>query len=100
MVQVTVTTKDNVVNNIKISGHANFANHGKDIVCASVSSIAITTINALVRIDQECIKYNELEGLIDLTVLKQDKTVVTLIENMISLLQELEKQYPKNIKIK
>lgn len=86
--------------NITITGHANFANYGKDIVCASVSSIVITTVNALVRFDEECIKYIEKDGLIDLTILKKGHHVEVLIENMISLLHELEQQYPKNIKIK
>jgi len=31
----------------EISGHAGFANHGKDIVCAAVSVLSINTANAL-----------------------------------------------------
>ena len=38
---------------IKISGHANYDEKGKDIVCASVSSIVITTINAIIEIDHD-----------------------------------------------
>ena len=35
-------------NKIEIKGHANYDDYGKDIVCASVSSIVITTINAII----------------------------------------------------
>ena len=46
MIKVDLT-KENV---ITISGHANYDDKGKDIVCASVSSIVITTINAIIEI--------------------------------------------------
>lgn len=84
---------------IKIEGHSNYSEYGTDIVCASVSSISITTINALLRLDKECIKYEEKDGFIKLDILKHNNYVDILIENMIDLLKELEKQYKKNIKI-
>ena len=40
-----------------IKGHANYADYGKDIVCASVSSIVITTVNGILEIDREAITY-------------------------------------------
>lgn len=83
---------------ITISGHANYAEYGKDIVCASVSSIAITTINALLRFDQDCISYIEKEGFLEISILKSNKEVDILITNMLDLFKELEKNY-KNIKI-
>ena len=42
---ITINVKkgtDDVVNYIKISGHAEYADEGFDIVCASVSCISIT----------------------------------------------------------
>ena len=51
-------------NKIEISGHANFDDYGKDIVCASVSSIVITTINACIEIDEDSIYYEDNEKLI------------------------------------
>ena len=45
--------KDQII----IKGHANYAEYGNDIVCASVSSIAITTINAILRFDSNNISY-------------------------------------------
>lgn len=100
MVKVEIKNENGCVNNIKIKGHANFSEHGKDIVCASISSIVITTVNALIKNDPESVKYIENEGLIDLTILKNTDFSNLLINNMIDLLRELEKQYEKNIKIK
>ena len=86
-------------NHIEISGHAMFADYGKDIVCASVSSIVITSINGILRLDREAINYNISNDKLSIDILKEDKQTKTLILNMISLLKDLEKQYEKNIKI-
>ena len=64
MIKVSINKSDKVVNNIIINGHANFDEYGKDIVCASVSSIVITSINAILRIDEKAINYQEKEGLV------------------------------------
>ncbi len=86
-------------NKIEISGHAYYDDIGKDIVCASVSSIVITTINAILEIDEDSIFYEDLDNKILIEILKEDKIVKKLINNMVFMLEGLEKDYPKNIKI-
>lgn len=86
-------------NKIEIKGHANYDDYGKDIVCASVSSIVITTINAIIEFDPESIYYEDLNNRILIEKLKDDDITNKLINNMIELLEELEKSYKKNIKI-
>ena len=85
--------------NIKISGHAGYGVKGNDIVCASVSSIVITSLNAIIRIDENAIAYKQDEGFIEVDIKKHEKTVDILIDNMISMLEELEEEYKKYIKI-
>lgn len=87
--------KDQII----INGHANFAEYGKDIVCAAVSSIVTTTVNAILRIDSEAITYSESSNL-EIIIKKHTETIDILITNMIELLEELQMQYGKNIKIK
>lgn len=92
--------KVNVSNNlITITGHANFADYGKDIVCASVSSIVITSINAALRIDNNSIEYKEDTDKLTIEVKSDDKNVLLVIENMLMMLEELALTYKKNIKI-
>lgn len=86
-------------NHIEISGHALYDDYGKDIVCASVSSVVITTINGILSIDKDAIKYSQNDNLI-IDILKDDDITNKLILNMINLLKQLEKQYKKNIQIK
>ena len=95
MIKVDLT-KENV---ITISGHANYDDLGKDIVCASVSSIVITTINAIIEIDNEAIDYSDNGKKITIKVIKQDEITLKLINNMILLLEELQNDYKDNIKI-
>ncbi len=85
--------------NITVSGHALYDDYGKDIVCASVSSIVITTVNAIMKIDDSSILCNQKDALISIRILNHNDTVDKLIENMLDLLRELERDYKKNIKI-
>ena len=98
MIKVNVNKKDNQIDSIVLSGHAMYDDYGKDIVCASVSSIVITTDNAIIRINNDAIEYRQDDDLV-ITIKLHDKVTDLLIENMLELLTELEKQYKKNIKI-
>lgn len=84
---------------ITIKGHANHDDYGKDIVCASVSSIVTTSVNAVLSFDKDAIKYVVKEGFIEITILKNDEKTNVLLANMVTLLSDLASQYPKNIKI-
>ena len=84
---------------ITIKGHSNYSVSGSDIVCASVSSIAITSINAILRIDENAIFYKKEDGFLEIEILKHTDIIDSLIDNMIDLLTELELQYDKNVKI-
>lgn len=84
---------------ISIKGHSGYDVIGKDIVCASVSSIVITSINAIIRIDEKAISYKQDEGFIEINILKHLEIVDLLILNMKELLKELQIQYDKYIKI-
>ena len=85
---------------ITVKGHSGYSEAGSDIVCASVSSILITTVNALLSIDEDCISYKEDDGYLNLKINKHNEIIDKLINNMINLLKELEVQYKKNIEIR
>ncbi len=93
---IKIELKDNL---ITIKGHAGYDDKGKDIVCASVSSIVITTINAIIEINPDAIDYSDLDNEIIIRKLKEDEIVNKLLNNMILLLENLEKDYKDYIKI-
>ena len=84
---------------IKVTGHAGFKEHGKDIVCASVSSIIYTTVNGILNIDQKAILFKDTKEYLQIKIENESRVVKILINNMMNLLEDLELQYPKNIKI-
>ena len=85
---------------ITIKGHSGYSKEGSDIVCASVSSICITTVNALISIDEDCVEYTEKDGYLNIKINKHNEVIDKLINNMINLLKELESQYKKYIEIR
>ena len=85
---------------ITIKGHSGYSEEGSDIVCASVSSISITTVNALLSIDEDCIEYQENDGYLNIKINKHSEVIDKLINNMINLLKELEEEYKKYIEIR
>ena len=85
---------------ITVKGHSGYSEAGSDIVCASVSSILITTVNALLSIDEDCVGYKEDDGYLNIKIKKHNEVIDKLINNMINLLKELQEQYKKNIEIR
>ena len=84
--------------NLKITGHAGYADKGKDIVCASASSIILSSINLAIDFNSE-VKYTDDLNKIEIINNTNDENVQKVFSNMILSLEELEKQYPDNIKI-
>ncbi len=94
MIKVKIA-KDKII----LEGHAFYSTYGKDIVCASVSSIATTTINAIISIDNKAITYKVEDAYLQIKIIKRTDVVNKLINNMLDLFKTLEQDYPKNIKV-
>ncbi len=99
MIKITIQKESEQIKKIQIHGHAMYDTYGKDIVCAAVSSILTTTVNAILRFDEKAISYDDEKDFC-LEVQKQDTITSKLLDNMMDLWKELENQYPKNIKIR
>ena len=84
---------------IEISGHALFDDYGKDIVCAGVSSVVTTTINAILTFDKKYIYYLKEHDKLIIEINVHNEIVDNLITNMLDMLKDIEEDYPNNIKI-
>ena len=100
MIKVNVKRNDNKVYELVIKGHARYDVHGKDIVCAAVSTMAITTINNIIALDNDSIDYEENSGLLIIRVIRDTEVNNKLLDNLVRMLTELMNQYPKNIEIR
>lgn len=99
MVKVTINKTEGIIEEITIAGHAGYAAKGEDIVCAAVSSIAITSVNDINALD-DSVNYVENDGYLKITVKKDTEVNQKILNNMVVTLQELESQYPKNILVR
>jgi uncharacterized protein YsxB (DUF464 family) len=95
MIKVDLT-KDKL---ITISGHSGYEERGKDIVCASFSTMIITTINAILEFDKDAISYTDTNNL-DIINIKKDNITNGLLNNLVNMIYELKDNYDKNINIK
>jgi len=78
-------------------GHAEFAKDGDpDILCAAISALTESTINALEELAHEKLDYEVKDGFLkcDFNCKLQEKSVF-LVETLVFSLKQLEKKYGK-----
>ncbi|QPC47041.1 ribosomal-processing cysteine protease Prp [Mangrovibacillus cuniculi] len=107
MITVRMTRSHNGdITSFTMDGHANYAGHGQDIVCAGASAVAFGAVNAILTLTetQPGIELGEdggyLEVIIpdDLSKETHEKTQL-LLEAMLVQLQTIEADYGEFIKI-
>lgn len=99
MIKVFSSIKNKKVISFEAKGHALYDESGKDIVCASASTLFIVTSNAIESLGlNDHIEVKIDEGYFLLTVKKENEIVNKLIINMINSVIDLQQQYPKFIK--
>lgn len=85
---------------LEVKGHANYDTYGNDIVCSSISTALIVTANLIERLN---LSYNIIdlvceEGYFRLQIKTTDFVTNTIFENLEDTLEEISKQYPRNLK--
>lgn len=100
MINVKVTKENSKYKKITILGHAMYDEYGKDIVCSACSSIVTTTVNGILALDKGSLSYLVSKKGMSIDIKSNDETTQILINNMVSLLKELEGNYPENIEVK
>lgn len=99
---ITVRLKRNAKQEIlafTISGHADFAPHGEDLVCAGVSTVTFGTINSIHALATQNIKVEKGEsGYLSFELLENCSTeqygkAQLLLESMVIMLKQIELSY-------
>ncbi|MFC3883080.1 ribosomal-processing cysteine protease Prp [Bacillus songklensis] len=107
MIKVTITRNDNnKITAFEMSGHADFAKKGQDIVCAGASAVSFGTVNAIIVL---CDTMPEIEQGSDGGYLRcvfptnvdssTFEKIQLLLEGMVVSLETIERDYGKYIKI-
>ena len=100
MIKVIIEKENSKFKKISILGHAMYDDYGKDIVCSACSSIVTTTVNGVLALNKGSLSYLVGSKGMTIDIKSDDETTQILIGNMVSLLKELEGNYPDNILVK
>lgn len=85
----------------QLSGHADMAEWGHDIVCAAVSSITLTAALGLRDVLEKPGTYDAENGKMRVDIGESgDEMSDAIIETMLRGLKEIKAQYPERIQIK
>ncbi|UHA75837.1 ribosomal-processing cysteine protease Prp [Paenibacillus sp. 481] len=105
MIRVTIRRKSNrLIESFSVKGHANFAPHGQDTVCAGVSAVTVGAVNAIEKLAGVQLKCKMKDGFLSGQVTSEYPPVIEaqvqlLLESMIVSLQTIEDSYGKYLQI-
>ena len=86
-------------NGITMSGHANYAPPGQDIVCAGVSALVQTLIQSIKELTQDEIQYSMQPGWVDIKMRNLSEQAQLLVNSFFVGLELIAGEYPDNVKI-
>ena len=100
MIKIQINKTNNKYSSLIVSGHSNYDEHGKDIVCAGVSAIVTGGINALILENKNLIAYEVKDGYVNIDVLNIENNNIQLIMDVVIIqLKTIEESYKKYVKI-
>lgn len=101
MVRVSFYYQENNIIRFEVSGHANFDQNGKDIVCAGISAVVFGCLNALDNlVSQSEVDIIQEKNKIIIIVLQQTDNIQMILKTMLWQLKTISNQYAKNVTIK
>ncbi len=100
MIKIQINKTNDKYSSLLVSGHSNYDEHGKDIVCAGVSAIVTGGLNALIIENKKKISYRVNDGYVNVDVLDIEDDKLQLIMDVIVVqLKTIEESYKKYVKI-
>ena len=100
MIKIQINKTNNKYSSFIVSGHSNYDEKGKDIVCAGVSAIVVGGMNSLLNENKNAIEYKCKDGYAYILVKDIDNDNINKILDVITTqLYTIEESYPKFIKI-
>ena len=84
---------------ISIKGHANYAEPGKDIVCAGVSTLVQTLIQSVEELTTDKIQYDMQPGTVDIKFWCLSDLTKGLVDAFFIGVKLIADEYPENVKL-
>lgn len=101
MIEIKIfRASDGMVEGFHVTGHANTAPHGRDIVCAAVSALTQTALLGIGKYLGREVDFAVRSGSLEMKLIAApDELTSAVFETMILGLHEIEKINPKNVRI-
>lgn len=102
MTKITIFKKGDIIWSYQVKGHSGFAEEGKDIVCSAVSTATQMTLVGLKEVLKLKVESIIEDGFLQVRLLDGDennKDAQILLNTMFLTLQDIAKNYAKNVKM-
>ena len=103
MINVDIKLNDEGhITDVIMDGHADFAEHGQDIVCAGASAVVFGSVNAIIGLTAERpdIDYSDDGGYFHVrSVDTSNEQAQLILQSMLVSLQTIEEEYNEYIKL-
>lgn len=86
-------------NKISVSGHANYAEPGKDIVCAAVTALTQTLIQSIEDLTEDKIEYDISPGRADIKYRNLSERSKTLVDSFFIGVCMIANEFPEYVRI-
>ena len=84
---------------IQISGHANYAEEGKDIVCAGVTTLTQNLVKSIEDLTEDKIEYDISPGRADIKYRNLSGKAKTLVDSFFIGICMIADEFPDNVRI-
>ncbi len=84
---------------IKVSGHANYAEEGKDIVCAGVTALTQTLVKSIEDLTEDKIEYDIVPGRVDIKYGNLSEKSKALVDSFFIGICMIVDEFPDHVKI-
>lgn len=105
MITCNIKRKKGNISSVRITGHSEYEDVGKDIVCAAVSALSIAAVNGLTTFVKIEVKYQiKDDGFLEFEmpeIIAQEKILQSnaIVETLYLGLKSIELEYSKYIRV-
>lgn len=85
---------------IEISGHAGYAEPGKDIVCAAVTALTQTLIQSIENLTDDKIEYRISPGKVEVEYRNLSEKSKTLVDSFFVGICLIAEEFPEYVKVR
>lgn len=85
---------------IEISGHAGYAEPGKDIVCAGVTALTQTLIQSIENLTDDKIEYRISPGKVEVEYRNLSEKSKTLVDSFFVGICLITEEFPEHVKVR